>query len=66
MFCACYHQTITSFPIIFLSELTENMRQKKDKVYAERMSRFRLGSPSDDDIKALMARFISVLTGKGI
>ena len=48
------------------SELTQNMRQKDDLHYAEMMNRFRVGSPTDDDIRAIMSRFISVITGKGI
>lgn len=47
------------------SELTINMRQKDDLHYAEMMNRCRVGSPTDDDIRALMTRFISILSGKG-
>ena len=30
------------------------------------MNRVRLGSPTDEDIRSLMGRFISILDGKGI
>ena len=55
---------ITSNILIFkkiFRELTENVRQKGDPVYAEMMSRIRIGSPTDDDVKLLLKRMISVL-----
>jgi len=36
---------------------------KDDLAYAEMMNRCRVGSPTDDDIRALMPRFISIITG---
>jgi hypothetical protein len=48
------------------SELTENKRQKDDRPYAEMMDRCRIGSPTDDDLRAFMSRFISIVSGKGI
>lgn len=48
-----------------LRELTENMRQAGDLAYAQMMSRFRIASPTDDDIREICKRFVSVLNGKG-
>lgn len=47
-----------------MRELIDNMRQAKDKEYADIMKRIRIGSPSDEDIKALLQRMISVLNKK--
>jgi len=41
------------------------MRQGDDKDYADMMSRIRIGSPTDDDIKRLMKRFITVVNDPG-
>ena len=41
-----------------LYELTEIMRQKDDKLYAELLSRLREGNQSQDDIEKLKSRII--------
>ena len=41
------------------------MRQGDDKDYADMMSRIRIGSPTDEDIKRLMKRFITVVNDPG-
>jgi len=41
------------------------MRQEDDRDYAEMMGRCRIGSPTDDDIRRLMKRFISVVKDPG-
>jgi len=46
------------------SELTQNMRQKDDLVYAEMLGRIRLGSPSENDIKLLEQRLIKLESQK--
>jgi len=46
------------------SELTQNMRQKDDLLYAEMLERIRLGSPSENDIKLLEERLIKLESHK--
>ena len=57
-----YRYYIVSFlSIVFLRELTENMRQKEDKDYSDVLNRIRIGSPIDEDYEKLLNRCISVL-----
>lgn len=56
---------IVKYKIIICSELTKQMRQEDDLDYAKMMGRCRIGSPTDDDIRRLMKRFISVIKDPG-
>ena len=48
-----------------LFELTEIMRQKDDKAFAELLNRLREGNQSDNDIAVLKQRLTTVSPGNG-
>ncbi|PAV63300.1 hypothetical protein WR25_02411 isoform E [Diploscapter pachys] len=45
------------------SELVKNMRQKGDVEFGQIVSRLRIGEMTDDDIRVLASRFITVIKG---